>query len=68
MFKLIAKVNAFDTKAPSKSRLLSKTEYNFRKQNLQKKKTEDVNKKILNTSGMVKKINYNTKITEKWNT
>ena len=47
----------------------------FLKQNIifankifKKKKTEDVNKKILNTSGMVKKINYNTKITEKWNT
>ena len=56
----VTKVNATDTKIPSASRLVTKTQA---KQGLEKK-IEDVNKKIPNTRGLVKKAEYNAKITE----
>ena len=45
------------------TRLNNKSQYDPDKQNL-KKKIVDVDKKILDASGSVKKTDYNTKITE----
>ena len=61
--KLVIKVNAIDTKIPSTCRLVTKKRNGLGKQVLQKK-IEDDGKKIPRTSWMVKKTNYNTKITE----
>ena len=61
--KLTTKLNVIDTRVPGTSRLLSKIQYHFDKQNLEKN-IEVVNKKIPDTSGLVKKIDCNTKITE----
>ena len=61
--KFVIKVNAIDTKIPSTSRLVTKKRNGLDKQVLQKK-IEDDGKKIPRTSWMVKKTNYNTKITE----
>ena len=52
-----------DTKIPSTSGLVTKIQYDSGKQGLVKK-TEDVEKKIPNTTGLVKKTECNTKITE----
>ena len=51
--KLVMKINASDTKLPSTSELVAKTQYNSDKQNLEKK-IEDVDKNVHNTSGLVK--------------
>ena len=60
----MTKVNAIDIKVPSTSVLVSKTQYNSEKQNLQKK-IEDVDKKITNTKVLIKKIDYNTNLKTK---
>ena len=60
---LVTKVNASNTKRPSNSRLVIKSQYDWEKQCLEKK-IEDVGKKILNTSELVKKTNDNIKVTE----
>lgn len=49
-----SKVNAFDTKVPSTSGLVFKTQYDSEKQNFEKK-IEDVDKKILIASGLLRK-------------
>ena len=51
---MATKVNAIDTKIPSSTRLVTKTLYDSDKQGLEKN-LEDVDKKIRNTSGLVKK-------------
>ena len=61
--KLVAKVNAIVNKVQSTSGLVSKTYYDSDKQNFEKK-TENFNKKILNTRGLIEKATYNTKRTE----
>ena len=48
---------------PSTSRLVTKTQKTHNKQGPEKK-IENVDIKIPNTSGLVKKIDYNTKIRE----
>ena len=53
--QLVTKVNAIDTKIPSTSGLLTKTQYDWDKQDLERK-IEDVDKKMPNTSELVKKI------------
>ena len=60
--KLVMKINAIDFKIPSNNWLVTKTHDDSVKQCLEKK-INDVNKKILNASGLVKKTDYNTKIT-----
>ena len=60
--KLVMKINAIDIKIPSNNWLVTKTHDDSVKQCLEKK-INDVNKKILNASGLVKKTDYNTKIT-----
>ena len=60
--KLIIKVNAVDTLILI-FRLVTKTQYDSGKQGI-KKKIEDVDKKIPNINGPVKKADYNAKITE----
>ena len=52
--KLVIKVNSIDTKISSTSVLITKTKYDSDKQGLEKK-TEDVDKRMSNTSGLVKK-------------
>ena len=47
--KLVTKVNAFDTKVPSTSGLISKLKNDLDKQNLEKK-IENLDKKIHNTN------------------
>ena len=47
----------------STSGLVTKTQYGLGKQGIEKK-IEDVDKKISNTSGLVKKTGYKTKITQ----
>ena len=49
---------------PSTSGLVTKTQYDSEKQGLEKKKIEDVDKKMPNGSGLVKKCDYIIKITE----
>ena len=56
--KLVAKVNNIDA-----SGFVLKTKHDIDKSNLEKK-ISDAGKKILDTSGLVKKIDYNSKITE----
>ena len=60
--KLVMKINAIDIKIPSNNWLVTKTHDDSVKQCLEKR-IKDVNKKILNASGLVKKTDYNTKIT-----
>ena len=55
--KLVIKVN------PSTGGLITKTQYDSDKQGLEKN-IEDVDKKIHNTTGLVRKADYNTKIAE----
>ena len=57
--KLVAKVNRIDT-----SRFVLKTEYDTDESDLDKK-ISDVGKIITDTSGLVKKTDYNAKISEK---
>ena len=59
---MVIKVNAIDIKMPSNNWLVTKTHDDSVKQCLEKR-IKDVNKKILNASGLVKKTDYNTKIT-----
>ena len=56
---MVNKVNTIDTKIPSTIGLVTKTQFDSDKQGLEKK-IEDVD----NTSGLVKKTDYSTKITE----
>ena len=53
--QLAAKGNAIDTKIPSTSGLVTKTQYDSDKQGLERK-IENVDKKKPNTSRLVKKI------------
>ena len=55
--KLVIKVN------PGTGGLITKTQYDSDKQGLEKN-IEDVDKKIHNTTGLVRKADYNTKIAE----
>ena len=55
--KLVTKVNNIDT-----SRFALKTKYDTDKSGLEKK-ISDADKKIPDTSGLVKKLDYNAKIT-----
>ena len=64
--KLPVKVNAIDTKITNTSLLEAKTQYDSDTHGLEKR-IEDVNKKIPNTSGLVKKNESNTKIPENEN-
>ena len=59
--QLVTKANAIDTKIPSTSELVTKTQYDSDKQDLEKR-IEGVDKEILNTSGLVRDTKYNTKI------
>ena len=52
--KLVTKVNTIDTKLPSTRGLVSKPQYDSDKQGLEKE-IEDVNRKILNNSELIKK-------------
>ena len=61
--KFVIKVNAIDTKILSTSGLVTATQYDSDKQGLEKN-IADVDKKIPNTDGLVKKMDYNIKITE----
>ena len=56
----LLKTNSINVKVPSTIGLVSKTQFNFVKQNLEKK-IEDVDKKIPNTSALVKKTDLNIK-------
>ena len=58
--QLVTKVN---NKIPCTSGLVPKTQYDSKKQNLEKR-VEDVDKKIPNPSRLVKKTDLNAKITE----
>ena len=60
--KLVTKVNTIDTKVPSTGGSVTKTQCDSNKQNILKK-IEDVNNKIAYTSGLVKKNDYNIKVT-----
>ena len=55
--------DAIDTKIPSTSILVTKTQYGSRKQG-HERKIEDFCRNISNTCGLVKKTDCNTKITE----
>ena len=59
--KLVAKVNAIGINLPNTSLLIIKTQYDSDKQGL-KEKTVDVDRKICNTSELVKKTVYNIEI------
>ena len=61
--KLVMKVNAIDATIPSNTGLVTKILDDSVKKGLEKE-IMDVNKKIPNTSGLVKKTDYNEKITE----
>ena len=56
----LLKTNSINVKVPSTIGLVSKTQFNCVKQNLEKK-IEDVDKKIPNTSAIVKKTDLNIK-------
>ena len=58
--KLMIKSNAIDTKIPSTTELVNKTQYNLDKQG-PKNNIEDVDIQIPNASGLVKKTGSNTK-------
>ena len=61
--KLVTKLNAIVNKVQSTSGLVSKTYYDSDKQNFEKK-IENLNKKILNTRGLIEKATDNTERTE----
>ena len=56
---MVNKINTIDTKIPSTIGLVTKTQFDSDKQSLEKE-IEDVD----NTSGLVKKTDHSTKITE----
>ena len=58
---MVTKVNPIEVPNPCGS--ATKIQYDFNKQNLENK-IEDVNEKISDTTELVKKTDYNTKITE----
>ena len=60
---ILSKINSINTKGPSTSGLVSKTQYNFDEKDLEKN-IKDVDNNIPNTSRLVKKIDLNVKITE----
>ena len=59
--QLVSKANAIDTKIPSTSELVTKTQYDLDKQDLEKR-IEGVDKEVLNTNGRVRDTKYSTKI------
>ena len=59
--QLVSKANAIDTNIPSTSELVTKTQYDSDKQDLEKR-IEGVDKEVLNTNGLVRDTKYNTKI------
>ena len=59
--QLVSKANAIDTKIPSTSELVTKTQYDSDKQDLEKR-IEGVDKEVLNTNGRVRDTKYSTKI------
>ena len=59
--QLVSKANAIDTKIPSTSELVTKTQYDSDKQDLEKR-IEGVDKEVLNTNGLVRDTKYSTKI------
>ena len=59
--QLVSKANAIDTKIPSTSELVTKTQYDSDKQDLEKR-IEGVAKEVLNTNGRVRDTKYSTKI------
>ena len=59
--QLVRKANAIDTKIPSTSELVTKTQYDSDKQDLEKR-IEGVDKEVLNTNGRVRDTKYSTKI------
>ena len=59
--QLVSKANAIDTKIPSTSELVTKTQYDSDKQDLEKR-IEGVDKEVLNTNGQVRDTKYSTKI------
>ena len=61
--KLVIKVNAIDTKIPSTSRLVNKTQNDSGKKDFYKK-IEDFDQKISNTSRLFKKTDFSTKFRE----
>ena len=63
MYKLISNIIAIDTKVPSTSRIVTKTQCDSDRQVLEKK-IEKVNKKTPKTTGLVKNTDYNFKIKE----
>ena len=60
---MVIKTDAIDTKIPSTSILVTKTQYGSHKQG-HERQIEDVCRNISNTCGLVKKTDCNTKITE----
>ena len=54
--KLVTNVNAIDTKIPSTSQAVTKTQY--------EKQIEDIDKTIPSNSEIFNKIDYNTKVTK----
>ena len=61
--QFVIKVNVICTKIPSTSELVTETQYDSDKQGLERK-IEHVDKNITNTSGLIEKTDYDTKITE----
>ena len=59
--QLVSKANAIDTNIPSTSELVTKTQYDSDKKDLEKR-IEGVDKEVLNTNGLVRDTKYNTKI------
>ena len=59
--QLVSKANAIDTKIPSTSELVTKTQYDSDKQDLEKR-IEGVDKEVINTNGRVRDTKYSTKI------
>ena len=59
--QLVSKANAIDTNIPSTSELVTKTQYDSDKQDLEKR-IEGVDKEVLNTNGRVRDTKYSTKI------
>ena len=59
--QLVSKANAIDTNIPSTSELVTKTQCDSDKQDLEKR-IEGVDKEVLNTNGLVRDTKYNTKI------
>ena len=60
---LVIKVKSIDTKIPSISGLVTKTKYDLDKQG-RVKKAECITKEMPNSSGLVKKVGYCTKVSD----